>query len=218
MSASKRPRLDDSSSFASLRMTTANPLTFPSDSRVAMSDHFDPSATDDDLVRAVRRGGSERAFGMLYDRHTPRAYQTAWRILGGSQTDAEDAMQEAWVRAIASLDTRRADAEFGAWLRGIAAHVAVDIVRRHQRLVFDNDVDIATDDTDDAMARLDLESAIASLPPGYRMVLVLHDIEGFTHEEIAERLGITAGTSKGQLFKARRAVRARLSPRIEETT
>jgi RNA polymerase sigma-70 factor (ECF subfamily) len=59
-----------------------------------MSDHFDPSTTDDDLARAVRRSGSERAFAMLYDRHTPRVFQTAWRIVGGSQTDAEDAVQE----------------------------------------------------------------------------------------------------------------------------
>jgi RNA polymerase sigma-70 factor (ECF subfamily) len=183
-----------------------------------MRHDFDPSVTDDDLVRAVRRGGSERAFGMLYDRHTPKAYQTAWRILAGSQSDAEDAVQEAWVRAIASLESRRGGPEFGAWLRGITAHVAIDIVRRHQRLLFDGDVELAMDDADDTVARLDLESAIASLPAGYRMVLVLHDVEGFTHEEIGERLGITAGTSKGQLFKARRAVRARLSPRIEETT
>jgi RNA polymerase sigma-70 factor (ECF subfamily) len=183
-----------------------------------MSHYFDPSVTDDDLLRAVRRGGSERAFELLYDRHTPTAYQTAWRILGGSQADAEDAVQEAWVRAIGSLDTRRTAAEFGAWLRGIAAHVAVDIVRRHHRLVFDVDIDVASDDGDDAVTRLDLETAIASLAPGYRTVLVLHDVEGFTHDEIAERLGITAGTSKGQLFKARRALRARLSPRIEETT
>src|SRR5690349_23643379 len=79
-----------------------------------MTHAFDPSATDDDLIRALRRDGSERAFGILYDRHTPRAYQTAWRILGGSQTDVEDAVQEAWVRAIGSLDTRRMDAEVGA--------------------------------------------------------------------------------------------------------
>jgi RNA polymerase sigma-70 factor (ECF subfamily) len=103
-------------------------------------------------------------------------------------------------------------------LRGIVAHVAVDIVRRHRRLVFEEDIELASDEGEDAIARLDLETAIASLPAGYRVVLVLHDVEGFTHEEIGERLGITAGTSKGQLFKARRAVRARLCPRIEETT
>jgi RNA polymerase sigma-70 factor (ECF subfamily) len=182
-----------------------------------MSPRFDPSATDDDLLRAVRRDGSESAFSMLYDRHTPRAYQTAWRILGGSQHDADDAMQEAWVRAIASLDARRADAAFGAWLRAIVAHVAIDIVRAQQRFVFDEGMELALDE-DEPGVRLDLEAAIASLPPGYRAVLVLHDVEGFTHDEIGERLGITAGTSKGQLFKARRAVRARLTPRIEETT
>jgi RNA polymerase sigma-70 factor (ECF subfamily) len=179
--------------------------------------HFDPSATDDDLLRAVSRDGSERAFEILYRRHTPRAYQTAWRILAGSQADTDDAVQEAWVRAIGSLDMRRADAEFGAWLRGITAHVAIDIVRRTQRLVFDADFDEALEQVDVA-ERLDLEAAIASLPPGYRTVLVLHDVEGFTHDEIAARLGIATGTSKGQLFKARRAIRARLCSKIEETT
>jgi RNA polymerase sigma factor (sigma-70 family) len=182
-----------------------------------MSSHFDPSATDDELLRAVSRDGSERAFGILYRRHTPRAYQTAWRIVGGSQADTDDAVQEAWIRAIASLHTRRTDAEFGAWLRGITAHVAVDIVRRTQRLVLDADLGEAFEQVDLA-ERLDLETAVASLPPGYRTVLVLHDVEGFTHDEIAARLGITAGTSKGQLFKARRVVRARLCSRIEETT
>ena len=183
-----------------------------------MSLHFDPSATDDDLVRAVARDGSERAFGMLYRRHTARAYQTAWRILGGSRADVDDAVQEAWIRAIGSLDSRRAGSDFGAWLRSIAAHIAVDIVRRHQRIVFDADIDPALEDRDDAAERLDLESAIEALPPGYRTVLVLHDVEGFTHDEIATQLGITAGTSKGQLFKARRAVRARLCPRLTEIT
>jgi RNA polymerase sigma-70 factor (ECF subfamily) len=181
-----------------------------------MRNHFDPSATDDDLVRAIWRDGSERAFEILYDRHTARAYQTAWRILGGSQADTDDVIQETWVRAIASLETRRSDGEFGPWLRGIAAHVAIDVVRRHQRLELHAELDAMADEEHTA-DRLDLESAIASLPTGYRAVLVLHDVEGFTHEEIGERLGITAGTSKGQLFKARRAVRARLTPRIEET-
>jgi RNA polymerase sigma-70 factor (ECF subfamily) len=185
-----------------------------------MLESLDRSASDDDLARAVCSGreGSERAFEILYDRHTPRAYQTAWRILGGSRADADDAVQETWLRAIGSLDGRRiGGSDFGAWLRSIAAHVAIDIVRKQVRLEFDANVDAPLDETDDA-SRLDLETAIASLPGGYRAVLVLHDIEGFTHEEIGERLGIAAGTSKAQLFKARRAVRARLSPRIEETT
>ena len=150
---------------------------------------------------------------LLYDRHTPRAFQTAWRILGGDVQRAEDATQEAWMRALAQLDSWRASEAFGAWLRGIAAHVAIDLLRRERRLEFAPDVD----DRVETMAEyIDLEAAIASLAPGYRAVLVLHDVEGFTHEEIAERLGITAGTSKGQLFKARRAVRARLLPKAME--
>ncbi len=150
---------------------------------------------------------------LLYDRHTPRAFQTAWRILGGDVQRAEDATQEAWMRALAQLESWRASEAFGAWLRGIAAHVAIDLLRRERRLEFAPDVD----DRVETMAEyIDLEAAIASLAPGYRAVLVLHDVEGFTHEEIGERLGITAGTSKGQLFKARRAVRARLLPKAME--
>jgi RNA polymerase sigma-70 factor (ECF subfamily) len=179
-----------------------------------MTDSFDSSTSDQTLVRAVRIGRSERAFGVLYDRHTPRAYQTARRILGGNIHEAEDAVQEAWARALASFETWSGEAAFGLWFRAIAAHVAVDIVRRDARIAGELDAErgIAADEASD---RLDLESAILSLAPGYRAVLVLHDFEGFTHEEIAAQLGITAGTSKGQLFKARRAVRARLAPKTE---
>lgn len=166
------------------------------------------SSSDLELVLAVRRDRSDAAFGALYDRHTPRALQTAWRILGGDEHGAEDAVQEAWVRAIESLERWDKSDSFGAWFRGIAAHVAIDHLRRDRRLTFTDEIDVAA--PEHSVEHIDLETVIASLAPGYRAVLVLHDIEGFTHEEIAERLGITAGTSKGQLFKARRAVRARL--------
>src|SRR5579872_6583320 len=165
--------------------------------------------SDADLVRAIHHDRSESAMSVLYDRHTPRAFQTAWRILGGDLQRAEDVMQEAWMRALAQMDTWRAGEAFGAWLRGITAHVAIDMLRRERRLDFVADLD---EPVESISEHIDLEAAIAALAPGYRAVLVLHDVEGFTHEEIAERLGITAGTSKGQLFKARRAVRARLAP------
>src|SRR6476620_9420379 len=76
---------------------------------------------------------SETAFGVLYDRHTPRALQTAWRILGGDAHAAEDVMQDAWVRAVATLDSWRDGEAFGAWLRGITVHVAIDALRRERR-------------------------------------------------------------------------------------
>ena len=173
-----------------------------------MGPRLDSSSADDALVRDVRRNRSEAAFGILYDRHTPRLLQTAWRMLGGAQHAAEDAVQETWVRACASLEEWRGDAPFAAWVRGIAVHVVLDSLRRDRRFVDEFDEPIADAPPDEW---LDLESAIAALPVGYRSVLVLHDIEGFTHEEIGAQLGITSGTSKGQLFKARRAVRAWLT-------
>lgn len=180
---------------------------------VRMIDSIDSSATDETLANAVRHERSEAAFALLYDRHTPRAFRTAWRIVGGNPHEAEDVVQEAWLRAVSTLDRWSGQSDFGAWLRGIAAHVAIDAVRKQGRLDLDPEADGVVDES--PMEWIDMESAILSLAPGYRAVLVLHDIEGFTHDEIAERLGITSGTSKGQLFKARRAVRARLTAGME---
>ena len=181
-----------------------------------MRESFDATTPDRILVRAIRRDRSEDAFNALYDRHTRRAFQTVLRLLGASVPDAEDAMQEAWVRAIASLESWTEDSAFGAWLRSIAVHVAIDGLRKTARLA--PEVDAEWSDDEWSSERMDLESAIVALPAGYRAVLVLHDVEGFTHEEIGAQLGITAGTSKGQLFKARRAVRARLAPKTEGRT
>jgi DNA-directed RNA polymerase specialized sigma24 family protein len=172
------------------------------------------SMSDAELIGAFRRDRSDAAFSILYDRHTPRAFQTAWRLVGGDTHHAEDAVQEAWVRAFTRLETWSGSQAFGAWLRGITAHVAIDLLRHELRLTFTDDVDVGV--PGHSLEGIDLERAIAALAPGYRAVLVLHDIEGFTHEEIGQQLGITAGTSKGQLFKARRAVRARLAIRTAE--
>src|SRR6185436_12929236 len=98
--------------------------------------------SDADLVLAIRRDRSDAAFSILYDRHTPRAFQTAWRILGGNAHEAEDAMQDAWIRAVATLDAWRNGEAFGAWLRGITAHVAIDLLRRERRLTFETDVEL----------------------------------------------------------------------------
>jgi RNA polymerase sigma-70 factor, ECF subfamily len=186
------------------------------DYQVVMSGLTEAPTPDAALVLAIRDERSDHAFSVLYDRHTPAAFQTAWRILGGRTNAAEDVVQDAWIRAIESLDRWRGSGPFGAWLRGITAHVAIDAVRSELRFT-DEALDETTGD-DTSADRLDLEAAIAGLPPGYRTVLVLHDVEGFTHEEIASRLGITAGTSKTQLFRARRAVRARIALPTEGRT
>lgn len=164
---------------------------------------------DGDLLAALRRDGDERAFRALYRRHTPRLYRLVLRLLGGDEHDAEDAVQETWVRAVAGLGGYRGDGAFGTWLGGIGIHVAQDQRRRRRRGRedgWDEGFEVPAPELP-LGERLDLERAIALLPDGYRTVLVLHDVEGLPHEEIAARLGIGTGTSKSQLHRARRALR-----------
>ncbi len=168
--------------------------------------------TDRVLVEAVARDGDEVAFRELYRRHTPRLFPLVMRLVGGAEMDAEDVVQETWIRATAGLKRFRGDSSFGTWLIAIGLNVARDHLRRRGRWSGTEDV------TEGEMGvpawmnghRIDLGAAIGLLPPGCRTVLVLHDVEGFTHEEIATQLGIAVGTSKSQLFAARRAVRSLL--------
>jgi RNA polymerase sigma-70 factor (ECF subfamily) len=175
--------------------------------------------TDTELIEAVRVGGDERAFRELYRRHTPRLYQLVLRMLAGSGSDAEDVVQETWVRATASIHRFRGDSSFGTWLTGIGLNRARDFLRHRSRRpsgfeVEDPEIwlEAASGRADHAGDRLDLERAIAILPDGYRVVFVLYEVEGFNHGEIAERLGISEGTSKSQLHHARRALRVLLQP------
>ena len=158
--------------------------------------------------------GEEPAFRELYRRHTPALYQLALRIVGGSDVDAQDVVQETWIRATTRLAQFRWESSLRTWLSGITINLSREVLRRRARRPT-----TALEDAPEPSVpptavgdRLDLERAIAALPPGSRMVLILHDIEGFTHEEIARRLRVSVGTSKSQLFAARRALRARLTP------
>jgi len=135
-------------------------------------------------------------------------------VLGGSRAEAEDVVQDTWLRAYPALVTFRNESSFSTWLCSVGLRAALDSMRRARRHdageLFDDDSAV---DPQFAEERMDLEAAIARLAPGYRMILVLHDVEGFTHEEIGLQLGIAAGTSKAQLFKARRVMRALLTGR-----
>lgn len=174
---------------------------------------------DRTLVEAVVRDGDEVAFRELYRRHTPRLNPLVLRMVGGAQMDAEDVVQEAWIRATAGMRRFRGDSSFGTWLTAIGLNAARDHLRRRGR--WGPMEDVAETEIPVPAAphgqRLDLERAIALLPPGCRTVLVLHDVEGFTHEEIAKQLGIAVGTSKSQLFAARRAARTLLAGTREMT-
>jgi RNA polymerase sigma-70 factor (ECF subfamily) len=135
----------------------------------------------------------------------------AWR-----RTDAEDVVQEAWMRAAAGLVRFRGESAFGTWFTGIAIRCAYECLRRTPAGGAAAFADPPTGAPSPELA-IDLERAIAVLPDGYRTALVLHDVHGYTHAEIAALLGIEEGTSKSQLSRARRAIRATLSRDTLET-
>ena len=164
------------------------------------------------LVGDFLRRRDERSFREIYRRHTGAMYLLARRLLGPSQERAEEVVQEAWVLAVRGLAGFRWDATLRTWLCGIVVNRCREAQRGGRRQGEDTSVNLSLlpmedDAARDAVPRIDLERAIARLPSGSREVLVLHDIEGRTHEEIAALLGITDGASKSRLHKARRAMR-----------
>ena len=153
--------------------------------------------------------------GLLYEAHSRRVYTVVRRLVGDDHL-AEDLSQEAWVRAFEKLHLFRGDAAFGTWIYRLATNVALNRLRRSSKR---SDVEAAaeirtvTKAPDDAVVnRKVLTEAMDMLPPGYRRVLVLHDIEGWTHEEIANTLSCSPGTSKSQLHKARARMRQLIAP------
>ena len=165
--------------------------------------------------------GDEAAFRGLYRRHTPRLFQLALRLLAGDEAEAEDVVQDTWIKAVERLDGFRWESELGTWLHAIALNVSREALRRRgnrREVEWPEGEEPAAAAAPETIEPVDLEAAIAALPAGYRTVFVLHDVEGHTHEAIAEELGVTPGTTKSQLFRARRAVRARLAPGDERRT
>lgn len=159
-------------------------------------------------------GGDGSAIRQLYERYAPRVYAVVRRIAGDDDV-AQDYAQEAWIRAIRALPTFRGDARFSTWLHRIAVNAALQALRKSQTRTrreapMPETVPVGPHGGDTLLQRR-LESALDNLPPGMRQVLILHDVEGYTHEEIGEVLGVTSGTSKSQLFKARARMRELLS-------
>lgn len=164
-------------------------------------------------MKEILASGDEKAFRDLYNLHTPRLLGFVYRLLGRSDDEAEDVVQETWIRVCKNLHRFRWDSVFSTWLHGIGINIVRDHIRRKTRLrsirkVFQEN---PPDYSDSNHICIDLESAIKQLPDGYRMVLVLHDVEGMIHREIAQHLGISVGTSKSQLFSARKILRTSLS-------
>ncbi|MFC1660367.1 RNA polymerase sigma factor [Gemmatimonadota bacterium] len=172
--------------------------------------------SDRELADLVIREGDEGAFRALYRRHTPAVFRFTLRLVGGDVAEAEDVTQEMWLRAARGLEGFRWRASLKTWLMGIALNRIRELARKKGRAFTEvgGDWELAVG-PGDPVEKIDLERAIQLLPPGFRAVLVLHDVEGFTHREIGEQLGITDGTSKSQLHGARKAVRRLLSAGLE---
>jgi RNA polymerase sigma-70 factor (ECF subfamily) len=136
-------------------------------------------------------------------------YGVALRLLARNGADAEDAVQEAWLRAVRGADSFRGDSQLRTWLVGITIRCALEIGRRRPRASAEP-AERRDPDSPRLNERMDLERALAALADGYRHVVVLHDIYGCTHAEIGELLDIDEGTSKSQLSRGRQIIRRSL--------
>jgi RNA polymerase sigma factor (sigma-70 family) len=162
--------------------------------------------TDAALLRRFL-DGDETAFRTLYRRHTPRLRMVVLRLLAFRDSDADDVVQETWLAGCRALHEFRGDSAFGTWITTIGIRRAqrrMEINDRAPDATVDDSVQASTPDVNDAV---DIERALSRLPDQHRAVVVLHDIEGFTHEEIAVQLGVAVGTSKATLSRARVALR-----------
>ena len=173
-----------------------------------------------DLELAQRcRQGDASAFEQLYRAHAGRLYTLIIRMVGSAQ-DAEDVLQDVFLIAHRKLGGFRGDSSLGTWLYRMAVNHCLDVLRSRQARM--TKVTASLDDEDatepaaampvvpTAVSRIDLERAIARLPDGCRTAFVLHDVEGFEHNEVARLLGVSEGTSKSQVHKARTKLRAML--------
>lgn len=168
------------------------------------------AAGDDASDVAAAAAGDVRAFERVYRRHVARIHSTAVRMLGAEEAD--DATQDVFVRAWQRLGQFRGDSAFGTWLFRLAVNVMLSrrevVATRHKRHVDDAEIVEALSSPDPSPEMgVDFQAAIERLPPGMRQIFVLHDIEGYKHDEIASMLGIAQGTSKSQLHRVRMILR-----------
>ena len=170
-----------------------------------------------DADAALAASGDRTAFERLYRRHVGRVFTLCVRM-SGDRTRAEELTQDVFVRAWEKLHLFRGESSFGTWLHRLTVNVVLNSRksegRRWARVEEDEDgdgIDRIARTPPAPGDRMDLEAAIAKLPPGARRVFTLHDVEGYKHEEIAEMLGVTTGATKAQLHRARLLLREALN-------
>lgn len=176
----------------------------------------------DNQLATLAANGDQHAFEEIYRRHRTRVYSIAYRMTR-SRPDAEDLSQECFVTLLRKIGTFRGESSFVTWLCRLTTNHVLMHFRKHSRKLetttsdgelpeFKRDFSAFRKSTP-IFDRIDLESAVNALPSGYRQTLVLHDVKGYEHQEIARMTGRATGTSKSQLNRARAKVRELLAPR-----
>ncbi|MEO7361419.1 MAG: sigma-70 family RNA polymerase sigma factor [Gemmatimonadaceae bacterium] len=176
--------------------------------------------TDAAIVRRAIEG-DERAMRMLWNQHSSHV-DAVVRRLAGDPDLAEDIAQEVWIQIFRALPSWRGDAKFSTWVHRVAVNRTLNALRSTRRQAtmetsIEEDSAFVEQDGERTMLAATIDDAARQLSPGARTVFLLHDVEGYTHEEIATELGITPGGSKSQLFKARAKLRRLLAPLMDMT-
>ena len=179
---------------------------------------FDESAPDIELCR-LASDGNIAAFEMIYGRYHRRTYSLCLRMTG-NQTEAEDLTQEVFIQLFRKIGSFRGDSAFSTWLHRLTVNQVLMHFRRrsvkNERTSDDGEIPEQTvkgssdPNKMQVVDRIALKKAISELPNGYKSVFILHDVHGFEHEEVARMMGISVGTSKSQLHKARLKLRGLL--------
>ena len=176
----------------------------------------------DHELSTIRRAinGDEAALRALWSRHAPHIDMVVRRLVGPDLDLAADIAQEVWIQIFRALPSYRGDAQFGTWAHRIAVNRTLNALRKTRRLAsieteVEEDSAVSEPDTDRTFVAQSIDEAAAKLSPGARTVFLMHDVEGYTHEEIAAELGITPGGSKSQLFKARTKLRKLLAHLVD---
>ena len=181
-----------------------------------------PGITEAEAIDRAK-GGDGYAFELLYSMHKRRVYSLCLRMVGNT-AEAEDLAQEAFLQLFRKIGTFRGESAFSTWLHRLSVNVVLMHLRKKglNEISLDEMMEPQQEDgpkkdigaRDNVLAgsidRVNLERCVESLPPGYRIIFVLHDIEGYEHNEIAEMMGCSIGNSKSQLHKARMKLRGLL--------
>lgn len=178
---------------------------------------FDDQVVSDEQLIQLCLDGDISAYRHLYEQHKVRLFNIAMRIVHNVQ-DAEDALQETFVKIFKALPNFKRDCKFSTWIYRILLNTCFTCLKQKKSnadkfdsLPGDQLADFS-EQNQNPMVNMILEQELSALPVGYRTVFILHEVEGFSHEEIAEMLEIKIGTSKSQLFKARKVLKKRLHP------